>query len=266
MNKMLVAVFDKEPAAYEGLSALKDLHREGEISLYATAVIVKDSAGNVSVKQTDDKGPLGTALGLLTGGLLGVLGGPVGVAAGATMGSLMGAMIDLYNTDIDAEFLGDVSKALTPGKAAVLADVEESWATPVDTKIGKLGGLVFRRLRSEVVEDQVVREEAAFEAELEQLDAELAQASAEQKAAVQKEIEAVKKKIEVIRDHAKARASQLKTETDARVSSLTDQMKQAGGRQKAKIEKRIETAKADYEVRSKKLKKAQELAREALIA
>jgi hypothetical protein len=209
---------------------------------------------------------LGTALGLLTGGLLGVLGGPVGLAAGATMGGLMGAMIDLYNTDIDAEFLGDVSKALTPGKAAVLADVEESWATPVDAKLGKLGGLVFRRLRSEVVEDQVVREEAAFEAELEQLDAELAQASAEQEAALQKEIEAVKKKIEVIRDQAKARASQLKTETDARISSLTDQMKQAGGRQKAKIEKRIETAKADYEVRSKKLKKAQELAREALIA
>ena len=28
MNKMLVAVFDREAAAFEGLSALKDLHRE----------------------------------------------------------------------------------------------------------------------------------------------------------------------------------------------------------------------------------------------
>jgi hypothetical protein len=35
MNKMLVAVFDREDAAFEGLSALKDLHRDGDISLYS---------------------------------------------------------------------------------------------------------------------------------------------------------------------------------------------------------------------------------------
>ena len=56
MNKMLVAVFDTEPAAYEGLHALKDLHEDGDITLYATAVLVKDSAGTVSVKQTADRG------------------------------------------------------------------------------------------------------------------------------------------------------------------------------------------------------------------
>jgi uncharacterized membrane protein len=254
MNKMLVAVFNNEPAAYEGLSALKDLHREGEISLYATAVIVKDSGGNVSVKQTDDKGPVGTALGLLTGGLVGIFGGPVGVAAGASVGGLMGTFADLYNADIDSAFLEDVSKALSPGKAAVLADVEESWATPVDIRIGRLGGLVFRRLRSEVVEDRLVREEAASETELEQLQEELAQASAEHKAAVQKEIEAVKRKLEVIRDQAKARFSQLKSEMDARVSSLKDQMRDAGSRQKAKSS--ASRKQADYEVRSKKIESA----------
>ncbi len=37
LNKMLVAVFDTEPAAFEGLQALKDLHRDGDITLYATA-------------------------------------------------------------------------------------------------------------------------------------------------------------------------------------------------------------------------------------
>ena len=56
MNKMLVAVFDTERAAYEGLHALKELHNEGDITLYATAVLVKDAAGTVSVKQTADRG------------------------------------------------------------------------------------------------------------------------------------------------------------------------------------------------------------------
>ena len=42
MDKMLVAVFDNETAAFDGLSALRDLHRDGYITFYAWAVIVKD--------------------------------------------------------------------------------------------------------------------------------------------------------------------------------------------------------------------------------
>ena len=78
MNKMLVAVFDRESTAFEGLSALKDLHRIGDISLYSSAVIAMDSAGKVELKQAADPGPVGTALGLLTGSVIGILGGPAG--------------------------------------------------------------------------------------------------------------------------------------------------------------------------------------------
>ena len=77
MNKMLVAIFDRESAAYEGLSALKDLHRDGDISLYSSAVVVKDNAGKVELKQAADGGPVGTALGLLTGSLIGIWAAPL---------------------------------------------------------------------------------------------------------------------------------------------------------------------------------------------
>jgi len=56
MNKMLVAVFDTEPAAFEGLSALRDLHKDGDITLYASAVMVKDKTGKINVKQEADDG------------------------------------------------------------------------------------------------------------------------------------------------------------------------------------------------------------------
>ena len=49
MNKILIAVFDSEKAAYEGVAGLKDLHRDGDISLYASSVIAKDAAGAVTV-------------------------------------------------------------------------------------------------------------------------------------------------------------------------------------------------------------------------
>jgi uncharacterized membrane protein len=142
MNRILVAVFDTEAAAFEGLSALKDLHREGAITLYATAVIAKDASGTVSVKQSADPGPVGGALGMLTGSLLGLLAGPVGVAVGAWAGGLTGLLFDLARSGIGADFLDEVSQALTPGKVALLAEVEEPWVTPGRYQTGQPGWAV----------------------------------------------------------------------------------------------------------------------------
>ena len=55
MGKVLVAVFDNEAAAFDGLSALRDLHRDGDITLYASAVVAKDTAGKINVKQAADR-------------------------------------------------------------------------------------------------------------------------------------------------------------------------------------------------------------------
>ncbi len=264
MNKMLAAVFDTENAAYEGLSALKDLHKNGDITLYATAVVSKESSGVIRENQIADEGPVGTALGLLTGSLVGLLAGPVGLAVGASAGSLAGLVFDLDKSGVDISFVDEVSTALSPGKTAVLAEVDETWVTPVDTRLGKLGGLVFRRLRSEFVEDQLARESAAFKAELKQLEDEQAQANAESKAALQKEIDSAKKKLEVMQTQAKTKMEQAKGEADAKISTMRAQMQQASDSKKSKIEKRIAKVKIDYEVRSAKLERARELAREAL--
>lgn len=195
---------------------------------------------------------------------MGLLGGPAGVAIGASLGTLTGMIFDLNESGIDIAFVDEVSKALIPGKAAVLADVDETWRTPVDTRIGKLGGIIFRRLRSEVVEDQLDREAAEFDTELKQLKEELAQAGAETKAEVQKHIDAVKQKIKATETHAKAMLDQAKAETDAKLAALEAQMKGANERQKAKIKKRIADAKASHEARRAKLQQAWKLAKEAL--
>jgi uncharacterized membrane protein len=266
MNKMLVAVFDTEPAAFEGLRALRDLHREGDITLYASAAVVKDNTGNIHVKQEADEGPVGTAVGLLTGSLIGILGGPAGLAVGASLGGLTGFLFDLDQSGIGATFLDDLSTTLTPGKAAVVAEVEESWTTPVNTRVHQLGGIVFRQLRSEVVEDQLVRETAAFEADLNALEDDLKRGAAENQAAIQKDIEQVKKQIKATQEQATARLGQAKAETDARIKSLQDQAKGANDRAKARIEKRIAEVKADFEVRSKKLNQAWTLTKQALAA
>ncbi len=267
MNVMVVAVFDSETAAFEGLRALRDLHKEGGISLYASALIVKDKAGKVSVKKEVDDGPVGTGLGFLTGGLLGSLGGPAGTVIGVSLGSLTGALHDLEKAGIGVAFLSDVAKALTPGKAAVLAEVEESWPTSLlDSRLREQGGTLFRQFRADVVEDQLVREGAVFAANIKALDDELNRSAAEDQAAIQKDIDEAKKQLRETQVKAKARLDQAKSETEAKVQLLHDQAKGARDRAKARIEKRIADAKADFEVRSKKLNQAWKLTKEAFTA
>lgn len=266
MNKMLVAIFDREDAAFEGLSALKDLHRDGDISLYSAAVIAKDRTGRVEVKQAADAGPVGAAVGLLTGSLIGIIGGPAGVAVGASLGGLAGLLFDATKGGIDVTFLDDISKTLTAGKVAVLAEVDETWTTPVDTRVERLGGSVFRRLRGEVVADQFVRESEALEADLKALRDDLKHAAAENRTAVEKDIERVKKQIKATQEQIRARIDQATAETEARVKTLRDQAQAATGRAKARIEKRIADGQADLAVRAEKLNKAWALTKEALAA
>lgn len=264
MNKMLVAVFGTESAAYEGLSALNDLDRSGDITLYATAVVARDSDGGVSTKKEADRGPVGAAVGALGGGLVGLLAGPVGAAVGVSTGAITGMFVDLGKSGIDAGFLDEVTKTLSPGKVAVLADLHETWETPVDTRLGGLGAVVSRRLRHEVVEEQLARESAAFHAQMRQLKEELAESNAQTRTAVQNEIEAVRQKVMATQALVRARAEQAESEVNAKIDALRIQVTQAGVRQRARVEKRIAEVKADYAVRSAKLEQARKLVAEAL--
>ncbi len=158
MDKMLVVGFDSELKAYEGSRALQELQNEGSINLYAKAVIARDASGKVTVKQEGDMGPVGTAVGLLTGSLIGLIGGPVGVAVGATAGTYGGMLYDLANLGVGEDFLDEVAEYLQPGKAAVVAEVWEEWTLPVDTRMEALGGVVFRRSRNEVLDIVIERD------------------------------------------------------------------------------------------------------------
>ena len=47
MSKMLVVAFDDESKAYEGTKALRELHWEGSVSVYAGAVVARDADGDL---------------------------------------------------------------------------------------------------------------------------------------------------------------------------------------------------------------------------
>jgi uncharacterized membrane protein len=89
---------------------------------------------------------------------VGTLGGPIGLAIGASIGGLAGLIFDLAKAGVSDDFFELVSQALEPGKVALLAEIDETSVSPVDTKLVKLGGHVFRRPCSEFVDDQIAQD------------------------------------------------------------------------------------------------------------
>ena len=254
MEKMLVVVFNNEPSTYEGSRALNQLDAEGSITVHAESVIKKDANGRVSVMQAEGDFPVRTVSGTALGSLIGLLGGPVGLGIGAVAGAMAGSIGDLYVAGVNADFLDDVSAALTPGKCAVVADISEEWVTPADSRMEAVGGVVFRSPKTTVEDDQRARDVAELKEEIAQLKAEHAQARAEVKAKLQARIDALNGKLQEKLDQAKQRSEQIKGETDAKVQALQQKAAKAQGDAKRAFESRVAQIRAEYEERSRRLK------------
>ena len=231
MDRMLVVVFDNETKAYEGRNALLQLDDEDSITVYAYAVLAKHADGTATVKQEDDSGPLGSLVGTSLGSLIGLLGGPAGVAIGAAAGLAAGGAADLHNARIGDDFIEDVSKFLLPNKVALVAEIEEDWTTPVDTRMEAIGGLVFRRALSDV--KHTIHEEnvAAMKADLAQMKAEHAKAHADRKAKLQEKINQLDSKIQAQLQKAKDVREAAELQAQAKVRAL--EAKAAAAKSKA---------------------------------
>ena len=220
MDRMLVVVFPNESKAYEGKRALQQLDNEGSISVYGYGVLTKNADGSSSLKQGDDVGPIGSLVGTSLGSLIGILGGPVGVVAGAAAGMAVGSSIDLNNIRVGSDFIDDVRKSLVPSRTALIAEVDEEWTTPLDTRMEAIGGNVFRRSLSEVREKVDEEDIAAMQADVDQLKAEHAKAQADRKAKLQDKIKELQSKIQAKQQQAKARLEAVQRKAQAKVHAL----------------------------------------------
>ena len=95
-----------------------------------------------------------------------MLGGPLGVAMGAAGGSLIGGYFDFNNVRVGGDFIEDASRELVPGKAALVAEIEEEEITPLDIRMEDLGGHVLRRSLHELKHSENEQDIAVIKAEI----------------------------------------------------------------------------------------------------
>ena len=264
MSKYIVCVFDDNKTAYDGARALRQLDNEGSIVAYEGAIISKGENGAVNIEDASDEGPINTLGGMLIGSLIGIIGGPAGMAVGAVAGSWGGMMADLYNVGVSDDFLDEVGGALTPGKYAVVAEVEEGWTVPLDTRIEELGGTVFRRWRIDVEDEQIDRDIQANKREIEELKEEWKLATDDAKDKLRKKVLAAEEKLQALDARTKAKLQTVKKENDAKLDKLNEQIDKTTGDFKNKLEKARDDLKTRHDKRVEKLKQAGQLIKEAL--
>jgi uncharacterized membrane protein len=264
MSKFIVVIFPDESKVSDAVRALRELHMEGALTLYGSAVIAKDKDGKPHVKHKADQGPMATAVGTLTGSLVGLLGGPAGVALGMSSGALLGSLGDLYNLGVGQDFIDTVARDLTPGKTAVVAEIQEDFVTPLDARMAALGGTVIRQSRA-TFEDNVATSDAlARKADLARLKAEYAEAKSEDKAKLKAHIDGLQAKAKAASTRIKGQMDLFDQEADAKIKALQDQAAKAKADAKTKIDQRITEVRADRDRRTKMLQQAWDLTKEAI--
>jgi uncharacterized membrane protein len=230
MDRMLVAVFDNQSKADDGLRALVELDLDGAIAVYAQAVVVRNPDGTALVEQGHASGPFGSLVGTSLGALIGLLGGAPGVAIGTIVGFFAGGAADMNKARIGEDFVDDVAQVLLPGRAAVVAEIEEDTTAAVDSKLEAIGGTVFRRTLSEVrhtIHDDHI---AAIKADLAQMTAEYAQARAERKVKLTEKINQLESRLQAQLQEAKERREAAEREERAKVELLQKKAAAAGAK------------------------------------
>ena len=275
MNKFLVVVFPDEKKAYEGIHALHELHDDGSITVWGTAVVQRGPDGSLEVKQrNDDGGPRAIGLGALLGGLVGFFGGPVGAVVGVAAGTVAGGSAELLNLHVSREFVDSLKLEFAPGDCAVFAEISEEWIAPLDVRMEALGGKVLREPTTEFVGHLLEKWSAARKAELAERKSELAQRKSERAGTkavkmetnLKSEIERTKKRLRRTLDETQEQLDGTRSELKARMAGLENQAAKAPPEMRRSIEMRAAELRKDLEERQAKLENAYNLIWQAINA
>jgi uncharacterized membrane protein len=154
-HEMIIVAFDDENKAGEVLSSLKSMDSLEIVDLKSGAVIERNAAGDVRIKETRDfdtkQGAVG---GAVAGAVVGLLGGGLlkGALLGAAGGAAAGKFIDL---GLDDDFLKSVGDNLNPNSSAIVALVDFEH---VDQAMAELDQFEGGRILKHTLSDDVYRQ------------------------------------------------------------------------------------------------------------
>jgi uncharacterized membrane protein len=195
MERMIVALFSDEAQAREAAEALQTMGDDGEIAVHTVQMFTRNQDGVVASENVYNALPEGTMGGTAVGSLLGLIGGPVGLAIGAGSGLLIGATADYAKRRVTTDFAQQVADELTPGRSAIVAEVDEEETEAVNKRMQALGAAVLRRDLSDLADQEYEHEMASIKNDLARVNATLSARTARLHARADSAVQKVERKL-----------------------------------------------------------------------
>jgi uncharacterized membrane protein len=142
LSEIVVALFQNESKANEAAQQLSETATQEGIVMHGAALLARANDGSISERQWTGRIPWKTPAGGLVGALIGALGGPAGAGLGAAAGSAFGFAKDVSDVKRAEGKLQDVRTKLSPGRSAIVVDLDERSLQTFSTRIQGLGGEV----------------------------------------------------------------------------------------------------------------------------
>ena len=161
-QNVVILSFAEESKTYQALSELKALAAEQRVQLVNAAVVQRDGAGQLRIRDgaSDGATTTGPVTGTLVGALVGLLAGPLGVLLGSASGALIGSAVSIDKAQDRLSVLDQMMQAMPGGSTSLIATVGEYANEVVNGLAERLGGTVLRRPLSAVQAEVDAQSEA----------------------------------------------------------------------------------------------------------
>jgi uncharacterized membrane protein len=142
MSEIAVAIFPDQIKAREAADAVAGPVPPNDLVVHGAALLVKEADGTVSHSKWTSRVPWKAPFGALVGALVGFLGGPIGAAIGFTAGGWLGFAKVLSDTAHAEAFMRQIHSQLSPGKSALVVELDEQSMKPFAAHAREFGGVI----------------------------------------------------------------------------------------------------------------------------
>ncbi|MGD9627625.1 MAG: DUF1269 domain-containing protein [Pyrinomonadaceae bacterium] len=218
MDNIIVATFDNEKTAVEGVLKLNALDHSGEIATYNNVLIRRNQDGSFDyLKDTRDFTVWNSMGGMLLGATVGIIGGPVGALAGLFAGLTVGGVADLAQYSFDYDFLENFKDGLPKGTTSLIAQISEPNESLINDALQPLGAQIWRS-------NVYAQQDRYVQSQVDALDAGILEAEKELEEAAADEKTKVQAKLTDLRAKRDAKVAEIKAEFQEDVDEMNAQI------------------------------------------
>ncbi|TDH60419.1 hypothetical protein E2C06_22025 [Dankookia rubra] len=256
MSDVIAVLLADATRATDAVHALEARHAAGSLTIFGLALLGREADGTLRLRRPATPGPSGAPLAGLVRRLVARAGGT--------------AEDGLADLGIAPDFVEEVLGALAPGHVALLAEVEEHWFVAGDAALAAFEGSVIRRRRLHRGEDWIASEVSVLDAELQALERAAEDAAGDLATAIRRRATADRVRLAALAARTDVSLAALHDEVRARLALLDRQFRQADmagdvrGETQVRIALSIARMRAEAERRSVRLRRAVEVAQQAL--